>query len=111
MSELKHYGILGMKWGVRRDNPSGKSKKGSDDYETAKKLKTQGTKNLSNAELKKAVERMNLEIQFKDLSRKQRSAGQTQASKVLKKIGDRIIDKSIEAGINAGLNIIKKKAS
>jgi hypothetical protein len=66
-SELEHFGIKGMRWGVRR-----KSVKPSGDAATVdrlgKKLKTGGTKALTNKELKKVVDRMNLEKQYKNLA-------------------------------------------
>lgn len=69
---LEHYGIRGMRWGVRRDNPSGGSgRTHSDDAARAAtahaKLKQHGTKALSNEELRVLVDRMNLEAQFKRL--------------------------------------------
>ncbi|AWN05441.1 hypothetical protein SEA_ANNIHILUS_6 [Streptomyces phage Annihilus] len=69
---LAHYGIKGMKWGVRRANPSGggSEKPGpSGDHETAKaakaKVKAGGLKSLSNEELKTYMERMDLEKRYK----------------------------------------------
>lgn len=65
---LSHYGIKGMKWGVRRANPSGKPAP-SGDHETAKaakaKVKAGGLKSLSNEELKTYLERMDLEKRYK----------------------------------------------
>lgn len=66
---LSHYGIKGMKWGVRRANPSGDKPSASADHETAKdakaKVKAGGLKSLSNDELKTYLERMDLEKRYK----------------------------------------------
>lgn len=65
---LAHYGIKGMKWGVRRSNPSAAPPR-SEDSATAKdvkkKLKSGGLKSLSNDELKTYLERMDLEKRYK----------------------------------------------
>lgn len=112
MAELAHYGVLGMKWGVRRDNPSGSKKKsspGSDDYQKARTLRKQGPKNLTNAELRTAVERMNLERQYKDLTKKDISGGQAFAQRTLKRIGDRVVEQTINSAVDAGFKLINKK--
>lgn len=65
---LSHYGIKGMKWGVRRANPSAVPT-ASGDHATAKaakaKVKAGGLKSLSNDELKTYLERMDLEKRYK----------------------------------------------
>jgi len=67
-SVLEHYGIKGMRWGVRRDNPSGSSTPSSDDAkktaEYKARVKAGGTKSLSTRELQDLVNRMNLEQQY-----------------------------------------------
>lgn len=70
--ELYHYGILGMKWGVRRaQKQSGRTAKRSkrenlsDDAKEASKIKRKKVGEMSNAELKKLNERMNLERNYK----------------------------------------------
>ena len=57
---LTHYGILGMKWGVRRSEAQlarvrSRSKKEdwSDDAKTAGEIKSKKVKQMSNSELKK----------------------------------------------------------
>lgn len=70
---LAHFGILGMKWGVRRAiGPdgrvkSGRSKEYSEDYINSRALKKKGYKNLSTNELKELTKRMNLERQLREL--------------------------------------------
>jgi len=65
---LSHFGIKGMRWGVRSKSQTSSGSDGSTDFQTAKtaatKAKKSGTKSLSNAELKILIERMNLEQQY-----------------------------------------------
>lgn len=64
---LAHFGVRGMKWGVRRGR-SASSGPVSSDAARAHVLKTQvktsGTRSLNNEELQHLVTRMNLEQQF-----------------------------------------------
>lgn len=84
---LEHFGILGMKWGVRRERGSDgriiEGSRGSDDHQKARDLKKKGARNLSNSELKAYVERMNLEKQYSNLNKKEVSAGRKFVSDVL----------------------------
>lgn len=72
IESLYHYGVPGMRWGVRRKRNSGgriKGKsQGSSDYQKTRKLKRRGSKNLSTQELKELTQRLQLERQYKDLS-------------------------------------------
>lgn len=67
--ELKHYGVKGMKWGVVRDRgANGRVKKTvSEDHETSRKLKSKSQSEMSNAELKKVNERLQLERTNREL--------------------------------------------
>jgi 2'-5' RNA ligase len=62
---LAHFGVKGMKWGVRRTKTSTST---SDDAQRAteirSKVKVGGTKALSNRELQDLITRMNLEQQY-----------------------------------------------
>lgn len=69
---LAHFGVKGMKWGVRKQRVSTVRKtaeiKGHDDYQHAHS-KTPNHK-LSTKELQRRVNRLNLEKQYSDLTAK-----------------------------------------
>lgn len=73
---LSHYGVRGMKWGVRRRSGGGDSggsarshrRRTSEDFKTAKELRKKKHKKLTNEEIKKANERANLESNFVKLN-------------------------------------------
>lgn len=80
---LAHFGIKGMRWGVRRPRGSdghveGESHPHATDAEKATeyhtRAKSSGTHTLSNQELQHLVNRMNLEQQYGRLTTPQKSA-------------------------------------
>ena len=58
---LQHYGVKGMKWGVR------KARRSADSAE-AKQIRKKKVKEMSNAELRKLNERIRLEQEYKRLN-------------------------------------------
>jgi hypothetical protein len=82
---LAHFGVKGMRWGVRRRHPgstpsSRPSGPVSSDAARASRLQTRvsqhGTRSLTNAELQTLVTRLNLETQHGRLNPKHVNAGQ-----------------------------------
>lgn len=106
-NELMHYGVLGMKWGVRRTpaqlgrkptssnkslfgkkksepKPKVKAKSESPKEETAPKQKS--VKEMSDDELNAAIRRMQLEQTYASLSPKQVSKGKAVTKRILNNI-------------------------
>lgn len=106
---LIHYGVLGMKWGVRKQKiKSGVSKlkkkvvskrnatkKEREDAKFRKKIKkTKNLSKLTDAELKRAIQRIELEKKYSELS--SRSGGGSSASSgAVKKVVSAAASKAI----------------
>lgn len=89
---LAHYGVLGMKWGVRKKQVSTGSKTSrrqkrratySKDYLESEPLRKKNYKQLSNAELNKLNKRMNLEQNYKRLNPKGIDKGISVSKKII----------------------------
>ena len=82
---LQHYGIPGMKWGVRRSEAQlarARGKKSwSDDAKEAKKIKKKKVNQMSNSELKKVNERVRLEQEYSRLNPKTVKKGMNAVAK------------------------------
>ena len=67
--ELMHYGVMGMRWGVRRASKrSGGSKKGKKKKASRQSQQPQTKRRMSNKELQSRVKRMKLEKQYRELT-------------------------------------------
>lgn len=89
---LAHYGIRGMKWGVRRSRAElAKTRAGhepSSDASAARRTQAQvkkgGIGSVSNADLRALNERLNLEKNYKSLTSSKQKDGQSFVEKVVK---------------------------
>lgn len=111
-NELEHVGILGMKWGHRKASSSS-SRPSSSDHKQTSVLKKKKLSEMSNDELKKLTTRMQLEKQFKDLSKGDMSPGQKFISETLQGAGKQLASKYIanagEAAIKALIEAFKNR--
>lgn len=108
---LAHYGVKGMKWGTRRAavTKEGPSKDAQAALALRARAKTSKPKALSNAELQQAINRMNLEQQFKRLSVNEQPAVKRWIASTLLEIGKREVQVAI--GKKVGATIAKKVAT
>ena len=96
--EIKHYGVLGMKWGVRKDNKKAR-KTPSDDYKTAKEIKKKKPKAMSNKEMSTLLTRQRLEQEYKRLNPAAIDAGRKFAKDVGKDLAKDVVKNGLKKGV------------
>lgn len=122
---LAHYGILGMKWGVRRTpeelaRARGRVDEASNIVKGAKNInKSVGNmrrgaskedlSTMTDQELREKVNRMNLEQQYETLSLNKVSKGEAHVKEVLDTAGDVLAITSSAIGIALSIYSITKK--
>lgn len=95
---LQHYGILGMRWGIRKSKPAtlgkrNKLKKDKENVNNAVAQKKRTVKDLSDNELRERINRLELEKRYRDLSSsntKNNDKGKAFVMDVLEKSGKNI---------------------
>lgn len=113
-SDIRHFGIPGMKWGIRRyRNPDGTltdAGKARYSESTGKK----GPENMTDKELKSAVERLRNETAWKENMEKLHPSpvkkGKNAVGKLLSTIGNRVIAPALETGTKAFVNAMADDA-
>lgn len=98
-SYLEHYGIKGMKWGIRKDRSGGRKKRAA-------------ASTMSDTELRETVKRMNLEQNYRQLVSKENASNQTTISrgkgavqKALKDAGQETMKNLFAKGMGLGVDI------
>lgn len=86
--ELQHYGVKGMKWGVRKKRPS--TKKQSRNYAKKQAADYYKREKMSDSTLQSKVRRLQLENQYAQLSQ--------QALQYNKSNGQKFIDSFMKSG-------------
>lgn len=93
-NELYHYGVLGMKWGVRKDRGGGVSKTGRrrksmkerppahEDYKKAHSKKS--VREMSDEELRSRINRLDMERRYKDLKPNTKNRGRRYVNDIIK---------------------------
>jgi hypothetical protein len=99
---LAHFGVKGMKWGVRRSkNQLAKaSKKSSEDAQEAQRLKREPARALSNNELRAVVKRMELEQKYEQRNKSRAQKGHEAVKAIL----------AVGATVNAVIALAKSPA-
>lgn len=94
---LEHYGIKGMKWGIRRTEEQlrrarGKLESDANRAEVKRRKSTyKNRRTLSDDDLRKEVSRLELEKKYKNLVAEDVRPGRTAVQKFLKSTGGRVL--------------------
>lgn len=118
-NELYHYGVLGMKWGVRKDrtrggfgkkkkkaklvleSPFSQKKRQAEANASAKKRdpdskSSKSVSDMSDDELRALINRMQLEKQYKDLLPKKKEKGKTWVRQFLAKNAEYVLTQAVQ---------------
>ena len=125
-NELMHYGVLGMKWGIRRYQPYSVkprgSGKGGKEIGAAKKEKSKGDiiredritanknrRQLSDKELDYRIGRLKKEQELNRLTREDVQPGQEAAKRVMKDVGGKAMKAVATGALIYGGKVILEK--
>ena len=117
-NELYHYGVLGMKWGVRRNRStnSGTGKKSRKQIRDSKEEnKLNPTRNMSDTELRQRINRLQMEKQYVQLTAKQTSFGKKFVTDILtnaaKQTATNYVSKYMTKGVDLGIDALIKRVN
>lgn len=111
---LCHYGVLGMKWGHRKDKKRNSRKRTrSEDHMKVAAIKKKSVSEMSNEELRTATARMQLENQFYQQASMSIRNGKHWVGAEMGKIGNTYVSALTKPSsvISTAKRIIKGKAS
>lgn len=105
-NSLYHYGVLGMRWGVRKNKDSrvlGNKKR-------SKKDDTESVKDMSDSELRQKINRLQMEKQYAQLTKKDVSAGQKFVTDILTNAAKQTATNYTSKYMTKGIDKIVEKA-
>ena len=103
-TEITHHGILGMKWGKRKNSSAFGSVVG-------RKKSSPDVKKMSDSELKQKINRLQMEKQYTQLTRKESSAGKKFVMNVLTDASKQTASKYVSKYMSQGVDALIKKAA
>ena len=115
--EIIHYGVKGMKWGVRKDRTKGSRRRASSDTKqsllnsTDAKTLYKNRARLTDAEMRDRINRIQMEQNLYKLSKTQPSvsnSGRKMASSIAGRFGNAVLNAVVQESVNYAMPTIKK---
>jgi len=116
--ELVHYGVPGMKWGVRRGTTGTslgaivkrraekRAASSSEEHLNTRAAIKKGRHQLTNKELQDTITRLNLEQQYDRLSPSAKAKAAKTTSRILGQVGNTILSTAIQTSVKIGANAV-----
>lgn len=97
---LSHYGVKGMKWGVRK-------RSAKDEKERAKRFKAvEKRRTLPDDELKARIDRLQNEKKLKQLTEEDLSPGKAIAKKILSESGQKVARNAVSGALTFAVGAV-----
>lgn len=115
---LQHFGVLGMHWGHRKSRRittprvhPGTGNLMSEDHAKIARIKRKKLQELSNAEIKALSERLTLEKQYRELTKKQMSPGMKFVNELVSTAAKEAATKFVKDYTAKGIDELLKKST
>lgn len=108
--QLKHHGVKGMRWGIRRFRRSSprphflRKKQRSEENVKMRVTRKKHYSEMSDSELRDTINRMNLERQYRDLTNSEKSRGRKYVEDIVYEVGKELIKSTVRDFVKGRLD-------